>query len=67
MLLLLGLVMWTRFLLLASLSNPLYPDMKMRAKHDTPQHGWPRTSSGFFNAAYYGDPRNLMLTTRWDF
>jgi outer membrane receptor for ferric coprogen and ferric-rhodotorulic acid len=25
------------------------------------------TNIGFFNAAYYGDPRNLMLTTRWDF
>lgn len=26
-----------------------------------------QTNIGFFNAAYYGDPRNLMLTTRWDF
>ena len=22
---------------------------------------------GFYNTIYYGDPRNLMLTTRWDF
>ena len=25
------------------------------------------TNIGFFNASYYGDPRNVMLTTRWDF
>ncbi|WP_256586862.1 MULTISPECIES: TonB-dependent siderophore receptor [Pseudomonas] len=25
------------------------------------------TNIGFFNTGYYGDPRNLMLTTRWDF
>ncbi|NMX66927.1 TonB-dependent siderophore receptor [Pseudomonas sp. WS 5111] len=25
------------------------------------------TNIGFYNTAYYGDPRNVMLTTRWDF
>lgn len=25
------------------------------------------TNIGFFNTAYYGDPRNVMLSTRWDF
>jgi outer membrane receptor for ferric coprogen and ferric-rhodotorulic acid len=25
------------------------------------------TNIGFYNSAVYGDPRNLMLTTRWDF
>ncbi|USW94093.1 TonB-dependent siderophore receptor [Pseudomonas proteolytica] len=25
------------------------------------------TNIGFYNTAYYGDPRNVMLTTRWNF
>ena len=25
------------------------------------------TNIGFYNTAYYGDPRNVMLNTRWDF
>ncbi|MCU7647620.1 TonB-dependent siderophore receptor [Pseudomonas aestus] len=25
------------------------------------------TNVGFYNSAYYGDPRNVMVTTRWDF
>jgi len=25
------------------------------------------TNIGFYNTAYYGDPRNVMVTTRWDF
>ena len=25
------------------------------------------TNIGFFNTGYYGDPRNVMLTTRVDF
>lgn len=25
------------------------------------------TNIGFFNTAYYGDPRNVMLSTRWNF
>ena len=25
------------------------------------------TNIGFYNTAYYGDPRNVMLTTRWSF
>jgi len=25
------------------------------------------TNIGFYNTAYYGTPRNVMLTTRWDF
>ncbi|WP_414887712.1 TonB-dependent siderophore receptor [Pseudomonas marginalis] len=25
------------------------------------------TNIGFYNTAYYGDPRNVMLSTRWDF
>lgn len=25
------------------------------------------TNIGFYNSSYYGDPRNVMLTTRWDF
>lgn len=25
------------------------------------------TNIGFYNTAYYGDPRNVMFTTRWDF
>lgn len=25
------------------------------------------TNIGFYSSAYYGDPRNLMLTTRYDF
>ncbi|WAT31392.1 TonB-dependent siderophore receptor [Pseudomonas sp. GXZC] len=25
------------------------------------------TNIGFYNSAYYGDPRNVMLTTRWSF
>ena len=25
------------------------------------------TNIGFYNSAVYGDPRNVMLTTRWDF
>jgi len=25
------------------------------------------TNIGFYNSAYYGDPRNVMLTTRWNF
>ncbi|MNG15929.1 Ferripyoverdine receptor precursor [compost metagenome] len=25
------------------------------------------TNIGFYNSMSYGDPRNLMLTTRWDF
>ena len=25
------------------------------------------TNIGFYNSSYYGDPRNVMLTTRWNF
>lgn len=25
------------------------------------------TNIGFYNTSYYGEPRNVMLTTRWDF
>ena len=25
------------------------------------------TNIGFYNSSYYGDPRNVMVTTRWDF
>lgn len=25
------------------------------------------TNIGFYNSAYSGDPRNVMLSTRWDF
>jgi outer membrane receptor for ferric coprogen and ferric-rhodotorulic acid len=25
------------------------------------------TNIGFYNSTYYGDPRNVMLSTRWDF
>ena len=25
------------------------------------------TNIGFYDSAYYGDPRNVMVTTRWDF
>lgn len=25
------------------------------------------TNIGFYNSAYYGDPRNVMLSTRWNF
>jgi outer membrane receptor for ferric coprogen and ferric-rhodotorulic acid len=25
------------------------------------------TNIGFYNSVYYGDPRNVMLSTRWDF
>lgn len=25
------------------------------------------TNIGFYNTAYYGDPRNVMVSTRWDF
>jgi outer membrane receptor for ferric coprogen and ferric-rhodotorulic acid len=25
------------------------------------------TNIGFYNSSYYGDPRNVMLSTRWDF
>jgi outer membrane receptor for ferric coprogen and ferric-rhodotorulic acid len=25
------------------------------------------TNIGFYTSAYYGDPRNVMVTTRWDF
>lgn len=25
------------------------------------------TNIGFYNSAIYGEPRNFMLTTRWDF
>ncbi|MGO1273737.1 MAG: TonB-dependent receptor domain-containing protein, partial [Pseudomonas helleri] len=25
------------------------------------------TNIGFYNTAYYGDPRNVMLNTRWEF
>lgn len=25
------------------------------------------TNIGFYNSASYGDPRNVMVTTRWDF
>lgn len=25
------------------------------------------TNIGFYESAYYGDPRNVMVTTRWDF
>jgi len=25
------------------------------------------TNIGFYNSSYYGDPRNVMLATRWDF
>ncbi|MNO07636.1 Ferripyoverdine receptor precursor [compost metagenome] len=25
------------------------------------------TNVGFYNSAIYGEPRNVMVTTRWDF
>ncbi|MCS5517506.1 TonB-dependent receptor [Pseudomonas qingdaonensis] len=25
------------------------------------------TNIGFYNSSYYGDPRNVMFSTRWDF
>ncbi|MNH32727.1 Ferripyoverdine receptor precursor [compost metagenome] len=25
------------------------------------------TNVGFYNSAIYGEPRNVMFTTRWDF
>ncbi len=25
------------------------------------------TNVGFYNSVSYGDPRNVMVTTRWDF
>ena len=25
------------------------------------------TNIGFYNSSYYGDPRNVMLSTRWNF